>query len=166
MDFVDQIDLVARTRGRILHVLQQFPRVLDLGARGRVNLEQIHTTPLGDLHTGAATATGFRTDAGLTVQAFGENSRDCGLAHAARAGKQVRVMQAVVVQRVHQRLQYVFLAHHFAETTGPPLACEYLIGHVRLALPKSAKDTPPPGKGHRQFGKEATRAATPRHTHQ
>ncbi len=166
MDFVDQIDLVARTRGRILHIFQQFPRVLHLGARGCVDLEQIYTAPLGDFQTGTAAAAGFRTNACFAVQAFGENSRDRGLAHAARAGKQVRVMQAVVVQRVHQRLQYVFLAHHFAETTGPPLACEYLIGHVRLALPKSAKDTPPPGKGHRQFGKEATRAATPRHTHQ
>jgi hypothetical protein len=38
-------------------------------------------------------------------------------------------MQAIIVQRIDQRLQHVFLAHHFAESTGSPSARQSLVGH-------------------------------------
>jgi hypothetical protein len=39
------------------------------------------------------------------------------------------VVQAIVVQRVDQRTQHVFLTDHFGEFTRPPLARQNLIAH-------------------------------------
>ena len=163
---VDQVHLVARAGGRVLHVLQQVAGVLDLGAGGGVDFQQVHAAALGDFGAGAAGAAGFGADAGFTVEAFGENPRDSGLADAAGAGKQVGMVQAVVVQGVDERLQHVFLADHFTETARAPLAGENLIRHENRALRKSLEDTPTRKRGQVHFWGKATRAATPRHTHQ
>ena len=52
MNLVDEVHLVSRARRRELHVLQQLARVVDLGARCRVDLDQIEValeTPDEDL---------------------------------------------------------------------------------------------------------------------
>ena len=43
--FVDQVDLVASTTRRVPHVVQQFARVLDLGAACSVHLDQVDEAP-------------------------------------------------------------------------------------------------------------------------
>src|SRR5690606_27744088 len=39
--FVDQVDLVAAARGGVLHVVEQLAGVVDLGARGGVDFDQV-----------------------------------------------------------------------------------------------------------------------------
>src|SRR5690606_16838554 len=85
--------------------------------------------PLVDLTAGAALAAGLRTHAGLAVEAAGEDAGDGRLADTARAGEQVGVVQAVVVERVDEGLEHVALAGHFAEAAGAPLSCQNLVGH-------------------------------------
>ena len=41
MHFVNQIDLVARSRRGVLHVLKQFPRIFNFGLRCRIHLDQV-----------------------------------------------------------------------------------------------------------------------------
>ncbi|BFM10899.1 hypothetical protein R50072_10520 [Simiduia litorea] len=43
-------------------------------------------------------------------------------------------MQAIVVERVDQRLQHMFLPHHFTEYARPPFTGEYLIAHESKCL--------------------------------
>jgi hypothetical protein len=63
------------------------------------------------------------------IQAFGDDPRDGGLADPARAGEQVGVMQALVVQGVDQSLEHMGLADHFAERARTPFSCKNLITH-------------------------------------
>ena len=113
--FVDQVDLVAAARRRVLHVVEQLARVVDLGARGRVDLEQVDEAAGVDVAAGAALAAGRRRDALLAVERLGEDARDRRLADAARAGEQERVVDAARVERVGQRAADVVLADELVE---------------------------------------------------
>ena len=83
--FVDQVDLVAAARRRILHVVEQLAGVVHLGARGGVDFEQIDEASCVDVATRAAFAARPRRDTLLAVQRLGEDPRDRRLADAARA---------------------------------------------------------------------------------
>ena len=62
MHLVDEVDLVAAAGWSVLHILQQLPGVLYLGARRGVHLQQVDTAPLGDFQAGGTLAAGFGTD--------------------------------------------------------------------------------------------------------
>ena len=142
---VDQVDLEARAGGGVLHVVQQLAGVLHLGPRGGIDLQQVDAAPLGDLLAGTAAAAGLRTHPGLAVQALGKDARNGGLAHAAGAGEQVGVVQAVVIQGIYQRLTHMLLTDQFTESAGAPFAGENLVGHENTRLAEKAKDTPARG---------------------
>ncbi len=127
--FVDQVDLEASTTRRILHVVQQLAGILDLGTAGGVHFDQIDEAPLIDLPAYRAGAAGGGADAGLTVQALGQNARDGGLADPTGTGEQVGVVQALAVQCVDQGLEHMGLADHFAERARTPFTCKNLITH-------------------------------------
>ena len=93
-----------------------------------------------DLGAGAALAAGLGRDAGLAVEALGEDARERGLAHAARAGEQVRMVQPLLAQRVAQRLHHVLLPDQAGEIARPPLAGEDLVAHAAILPGATAKD--------------------------
>ncbi len=131
--FVDQVDLVASAARRVLHVVQQFARVLDLGAACGVHLDQIDEAPLVDLPADRTLPAGCGTDARLAVQALGDDPRDRRLADAAGTGEQIGMVQALIVQRVDQGLEHMRLADHFAERARTPFTCKNLITHNTIA---------------------------------
>ena len=88
MHLIDEVNLVAATAGRILHIFQQLAGIFYLGARCRIHFDQINKTPLVDLATGTAFATGGGTHALLTIDRFGQNAGYTGLTHPTGAGKQ------------------------------------------------------------------------------
>ena len=120
--FVDQVDLEAPARRRVLHILKQLAGVLDLCATRRIHLDQVDKPALIDLQTGRALTAGFRADAPFAVKTFGQNPGDGGLADPAGTGKQIGVVQPVVIKRIDHGLQHMGLADHLAEQAGPPLA--------------------------------------------
>ena len=127
--FVDQVDLEAATARRVLHVVEQLAGVFDLGAAGGVDLDQVDETPFIDFpahRTGAARRGG---DAGFTVQAFGDDACNGGLAHPPSTGEQVGVVQPLAVQGIDQSLEHMGLADHFAERARTPFTCKNLITH-------------------------------------
>jgi hypothetical protein len=65
---VDEVYLVARAGGRVLNIIQQLARILDPGARGGIDFDQVDETALVDLKAGTALATGLGTDAALAVE--------------------------------------------------------------------------------------------------
>ena len=122
--FVDEVDLVAAARRRVLHVLEQLARVIDLGARGGVDFDEVDEAALVDLLAGSAGAAGRGGDAGVAVEALRQDARDGGLAHAARAGEQECVVHAPLRQGIAQRLAHVLLSDELREGTWPPLTRE------------------------------------------
>ncbi|MNP54320.1 hypothetical protein D3C76_1488650 [compost metagenome] len=134
MHFVDQVDLEAPTARGVLHVVQQFAGVLDLGAAGGVDLDQVDEAAFVDFTAHRTGAARRRCDAGLAVQALGDNTGDGGLAHAPGTGEQVGVVQALIVQGIDQGLQHMGLADHFAERARTPFTCKNLITHRKTIV--------------------------------
>ncbi len=127
--FVDQVDLVAATRGHVLRVLDQFAHVVDAGVGRGVDFQQIDVAAGVDRQAGLAFAARIGAGAALAIERLGEDARDGGLADAAGAGEQECVVDATGFQRIGQRTDHVFLPDQFGETLGAPLAGEYEIGH-------------------------------------
>jgi hypothetical protein len=61
-------------------------------------------------------------DSGLAVDRLGENPRERGLADSTRSRKEICVVQALRLERIHQRGDDVRLAHDLLEDPGTPLA--------------------------------------------
>jgi len=132
--FVDQVDLEAPTARRVLDIVQQLAGILDLGAAGGVDLDQVDETPFIDFAADRAGPAGRGGDTGFAVQAFGDDARDGSLAYTARAGEQLGMVQALVVQRVDQGLEHMGLADHFAKRARTPFTCKNLITHRKTIV--------------------------------
>ena len=135
VDFVDEVDLVAPHGRRVARVVQDLAHVVDAGVRRGIELEQVDEAARIDVDACRARAAGRR---GHTVreaiEALGENPRDRGLAHAAGAGEEVRVVQTTAFERVGQRLHDMLLARELGERFRPPFAGKDLVGHASRAL--------------------------------
>ena len=127
--FVDQVDLEAPAARGVLHVVQQFAGVLHLGPARGIDLDQVDEAPFVDLGAHRTGAARRGSDARFTIQAFGNDPRDGGLAHPARTGKQVGMVQPLAVQGIDQSLEHMGLADHFAERARTPFTCKNLITH-------------------------------------
>lgn len=132
--FVDQVDLEAPTAWGVLHIIEQFAGILDLGPAGGVDLDQVDETAFVDFPAHRTGAAWRRGDAGFTVQALGNDPGDRGLAHAPGTGEQVGMVQALVVQGVDQSLEHMGLADHFAERARTPFTCKDLITHRKTIV--------------------------------
>src|SRR6202008_2427736 len=97
------------------------------GIRGGVELEQVHEAPRVDVDPGRARAAGGRGYAVRdAVEALGEDARDRRLAHAARSGEQIRVVQPPALERVRERAHDVLLPGKLGKALRAPLAGEGL----------------------------------------
>ena len=129
VNFVEKVYFVA-SHGRLVRdIVQQCPCVFDLGFRGRVDFDQVDIASQIHLGTGIALIARFGTDALLAVQRFCQDAGDCCLSDSASTGKQVCVMQSLIVQCVTQRSDNVILPDHFLKIFGSPFPGEYEITH-------------------------------------
>ncbi|TPW18000.1 MAG: Uncharacterized protein FD130_433, partial [Halothiobacillaceae bacterium] len=90
--------------------------------------------PLVDLAAGATLTTGVSTDTGFAVERLGKNPRNGGFTHTPCAGKEVSVVQAIVIERINQRAQDMLLPYHLLEITGTPLAGQNLVTHDNVRI--------------------------------
>src|SRR5262245_26505464 len=131
MDFVDDVDLVAAARRRVLDVLPDGPHVVDLAIRCRVDFDDVHERPGLGLHAHRARAARLGARPFRTQQRLGEQARGRRLADAPRPGEEVGVGNAAGDERVLQRPRDRVLADDRLERLRPPLSCEHLITHQR-----------------------------------
>ncbi len=129
MHLVDQVDFKAPRRRCVLNVVQQLPGVLDLGTGSRIHFYQINESILCDRHTGTACTTGLRADARITIEAFGQNTGNSGFPHTPGTGKQIGMVQPVVIEGIDQGPQHMLLPNHLAKIARAPLAGQNLITH-------------------------------------
>src|SRR5205085_6687425 len=83
--------------------------------------------------TGTATRRGQGLQ-GLAVERFTDDARERGLAAAARAAEQKRVMHATSRERIRERPRDVLLADDLCKRRRSVFSREYEIGHGRFAL--------------------------------
>jgi hypothetical protein len=127
--FIDQIDLEATSRRRVLHVIQQLTSIVHLGARRRIDLDQVDETALVDFRAGTAFAARTGRDPGVAVERFGQDSRYRGFTYAPGTGEKIGVVKALIVERVYQRATDMFLTDHVVERSGAPFSGENEITH-------------------------------------
>ncbi|VVE59101.1 hypothetical protein PTE30175_05369 [Pandoraea terrae] len=130
--FVDHIDLEACVGRRIDRLLEQRGHFVDAAVRRGIHFDVIDKTPLIDCPACLADAARLGGDAGLAIERLGQNSRERGLADTACAREQIRMMQALLFERVRKGAHHVLLANQGRETFRAPFAREYLIGHAKL----------------------------------
>jgi hypothetical protein len=122
MHFIDDIHLVSATRRSVLGVIDNFPHIINTGIGCRIHFNQVNKTAVIDIHARRTLTTWLGTHTYIAIQAFGQNAGNRGFAHTACTGKQIRMMQAIVVKRIDQRLQHMLLPHHFAKKPWSPLS--------------------------------------------
>ncbi len=120
MHLVDEVHLETAARRRVLDVVEQLARVVDLRARRGVDLDEVDESPRIDRRARRAHAARLGDDARLAVQRLREQARDGGLADAARAREQVRVVQPILCERIGERLHDVRLPDELLEAPRPP----------------------------------------------
>ena len=126
---IDEVDLVAAPGRRVLHVVEQLAGIFHLGTAGRIHFDQVHEAAFADFHTGGADPTGTGTDTLFAIQATGQDARDGGLAHPAGAGEQIGMVQAILIQRMHQGPGDVLLPHQLIKGAGTIFTGKNLITH-------------------------------------
>ena len=84
--------------------------------------------------TGSAAFTGPGCNAGFTVKALCEDSGQGGFPYSASSGEQIGVVQALIIQRVDEGLEYVPLSGDLGKICGTQFAGENLIAHGFLML--------------------------------
>ncbi len=72
----------------------------------------------------------------MAIKRFGQKPRGRGFPDTAGAGKQVSMVQPLVLNCITQGASDGLLAGHFVKALRPPFACDYLIGHEEISEPE------------------------------
>ena len=118
--FVNHEDFKAPLHRLVNGLLKQALHFVYAAVAGCVKLGVVDKAACINFGAGLARATWRSGNAALpvcssAVERFGENARNGGFAYAARACKQVGVVQPLRSKRVGKRLHHVLLPHHFGE---------------------------------------------------
>ena len=124
VDFVDDVDLVARAGRRIAHAVVDLAYVVDAGMGGGVHFQHVHVPAF---HDGLAMHAGHRHVDGrplrravrqFVIQRAGEDPRRGGFADAAHPGQDPGLRNPPGLERVGNRADHGVLADQIVETGG------------------------------------------------
>ena len=141
--FVDDVDLVAVSRGQILRRLAQGAHVVDAVVGSGVDLLDVDVVALRDLDARAALPARLGRGAFLAVERAGEDARGGRLPAAARAGEEEGVGHAAALERVRQGADDVLLPRQIGKALRAVLPGEdevrsrHLGGTLRGAGPET-----------------------------
>jgi hypothetical protein len=134
VDLVEDVDLAPRPRRREQGPVAQLAGIVDATVRRHVELDDVDRRAVGDRDAGSARVARDGRRPGLAVDRLGEDASRRGLARPPRAGEQVGVVEAVLLDRVDQRAGHVRLPDDVRERLGAVLAVQR---HVRHGRPPS-----------------------------
>ena len=131
VNLVDDVDLAPPPGWRVAGIIAKRPHLVDPAIRGAVDLDHVERTAGRHLTARLARGAGHRAGGPrtLTVQAHREEPGGGRLAHAPGPGKQVRVGDALLGERVPQRPDDRRLPDDRVERERPPAPRENLIAH-------------------------------------
>ncbi len=98
---VNEVHLVAATRGRILDVIRQLTHIINAGPGRGVDFNQIHKPAFLDLLAARAFTTGVRGYAGFAVEAACKQTPNGGLAYPTGPREQISMMKTLAFQGVN-----------------------------------------------------------------
>ena len=125
VDLVDDVDLAAAHRGRVVDAADDLlADVVHAGAGGRVELYHVRVLSGGDEAALLAGAVGQGRRAPLAHERLGQDAGHGGLARSARAAEEVGVARAVLQHGALERLDHVRLANHLLERLRAVLGVE------------------------------------------
>ncbi len=133
VDFVDDVDLVARARGRIAHAVGDLAHVVDAGMGGGVHFQHVDVPAF---HDGLAVQARRRHVDGrpldrtvrqFVIQRPRQDARGGGFAHTADAGQNPGLRNAPGLERVRDRPDHRFLADQILECRGAVFARQHPI---------------------------------------
>src|SRR5262249_32431447 len=119
MNFIDNIDLVARAAGAVLDVAADLAPFVNAAVAGAVDLEHVDVIAAGDALADFALAAGRRGRAVDAVERFRQDAGRGRFADAAGAGEEVGVGDAVAFQGVGQGAGDGVLADEVGEGLRP-----------------------------------------------
>ena len=131
VNFVDHIDLEARIGRRIDRLFKQLRHFIDAAVGSRIHFDVIDEAPGIDGNACFARAAGLGGDSRLAIERLGKDTRQRGLADPARSGKQIRVMQSLLLQRMRERPHDMLLPDERLKALGAILSGKDLIRHVQ-----------------------------------
>src|SRR5207302_4788104 len=108
-----------------------------------IDLAHIHVDALRDFPADRALVARLGGRTFDAVQRLREDARGRRFADAANAGEEIRVMDALSLDRVLQRADDRLLSDDVAEGLRPVFARERLVGHVAWSLGGGAEENQP-----------------------
>ena len=127
VDLIDVVDFELTRCGGELHRVPEIADVVDTPVAGSIDLEDVETAALGNLHAGLIVGVEINPGAALAVQGFCQDSRGGGLPGAAGADEEIGVGEAILFDRVLQSLDDVVLSQDVVEGSRPVFPGEYLV---------------------------------------
>jgi hypothetical protein len=112
-----------------LHIIKQFTRAFDLSTGSGIHFDEIDEPAFTYFDAGSTFSTRGRSYSLLTIEAFGEYTGKCSLAHTPGAGKQISMVQSLILEGVFQGSQDMRLSGNFGKIRRAPFPGEYLIAH-------------------------------------
>jgi hypothetical protein len=130
VNLIDDVDLLASSRGGKGDPRKHVSGLVDLRVRSRVHLDDVQRRSLGDRNARIALAAGFGCRSLDAVQCLREKAGHRGLARSPRPREQVRVSNPILGDGVRERLRYVLLAEDLGECLWSVLAIKGEVSHV------------------------------------
>ena len=126
MDFVDNIDLIARLVGRIVDLLAKVADVVNAGVAGGINLNEINRATVVYCLAQGAGITRLTLAISKAVYRFGQDTTGAGLAGAAWTAEEIGVRYPTAAQGIKQCLGDMLLTNYFGEGLRTPFAIKDL----------------------------------------
>src|SRR5262245_12799870 len=115
MNLIDHVDLESTAGRRVDRALEKLGHFIDAAVRRCVHLDVVDESAAVDLRARGAAPARCIGDPGLAVEALGKDARERRLADAASPGQKIRVVQALLRERIAQRAYHVFLPYQARE---------------------------------------------------
>ena len=138
VDFVDDVDLVARARRRIAHAVVDLAHVVDTGMGGGVHFQHVHVPAFHDgpaMHAQNRHVDGrpfHRSVRQFVIQGAGQNPRRGGLADPAHPGQDPGLRNSSGFERIRNGADHGLLADQIVKAGRAVFARQHPIGFAGL----------------------------------
>ena len=133
MNLVNDVDFVFAAR-REANVFAQFTNLIYAIVARSVDLKHIQTDPLRNFSAGVADSARMDGRALDAVHGLGQNAGSRSFARAARPNEKIGVSQALLLNRILQRSNYVILAEDVIENLGAIFSRKDLVTHADIVM--------------------------------